>query len=95
MNRRPALGGVSFTGVFLWCFVICVGLGIYLYRVDILWTVLLVMCGSLFLGLFTFGLILEHVNEKEATSLRLPDGGTSTGPPASTGSANDDPQPQC
>gem|GEM_PF-5244047 len=48
---------VDSSALFLWLMTVCILLGIVLYRIDVLWTLLLVMCTSLFLGLFTFALI--------------------------------------
>ena len=51
-------------GLFLWAFVLCVGLGIYLYRVNVLFTILLVIAASFFLGLLTFVIITDSQGDE-------------------------------
>lgn len=58
LRRRP-----DPSTIFLWLTALSVGGAMYLYRIGVLWTVLLVMCASLFLGLVVFTLIVAPAEE--------------------------------
>jgi hypothetical protein len=44
--------------IFLWLTTLSILGAIYVYQVGDIWTLILVMCASLFLGLFTFAMML-------------------------------------
>jgi hypothetical protein len=50
--------------VFLWLTVIFVAVAIYVWWVNVLLTVFLVICASLFLGLLTFALISASADDQ-------------------------------
>ncbi|HZT97529.1 MAG TPA: hypothetical protein VFB34_11915 [Chloroflexota bacterium] len=54
--------GRRLIALFLWLTIAAAALGIYLYRIQEVWTILLVMLTSLFLGLLTFALMTDHVH---------------------------------
>lgn len=56
---------LSSTTIFLWLTVLAVIAGIYVYRVEVLVTVGIVLCVSLFLGLLVFSMIVPPIEDQQ------------------------------
>lgn len=58
--------GIDASTVLLWLCLICVIAGIYLYQINILWTLLIALLISLLLGLLTLSLVLDDEPEVDS-----------------------------